>query len=151
MRALLLTSLVLVSGCGMSMAGDAADVEAAVSKVEALVVAHAGAPEAVTPASCAGEMTRYRGALDAPLGMLGQRCPGMDGCMQRMGHAGADFSDAWRALAAEADAHAAGGCTASALSVELERHRAVMAGMCQHLRERAQDFGGMGERGMHCR
>lgn len=151
MRALVLTSLLLVSGCGMSMAGDAADVEAAVAKVEALVVAHASAPEATVVSSCSGEMTHYRGALDAPFGMMGQRCPGMDGCMQRMGHAGADFADAWRALAAEADAHAAGGCAASDLSIELERHRAAMAGMCQHLRERAQAYGGMEGAGMHCR
>lgn len=147
MRSVLAVSLVLVSGCGMSMNGDAAGVEAAVSQVEALVVAHAGSADAIASATCAAEMTRYRDALGQPLASLGERCPRMDGCLRQMGQLDTDFDAAWLGMRDEADAHAASGCQASDRGAELQRHREAMAGMCQHLRQRATDYDGTPRRG----
>lgn len=143
MRSVLVVSLVLVSACGRSMNGDAADAEAVASQVEALVVAHVDSADAVALSTCSAEMTRYREALAQPLTSFGRRCPGMDGRMRQMGRAGSCFGDLWREMTDEADAHAASGCEVSDRAAELLRHREVMEGMCRHLREQANAYDGL--------
>ncbi len=149
MRAALFAVLLLV-GCGPSMLDDSQQVSTSSQELEALVISHT---EGTTAADCAAQMATYQAEANTMLGRFESRCPGLDGCMSRMGHP--DQSDMMRGatdLRAELDAHVAAGCSAASLADELARHRTVMVGHCQHLRTRTGSMlGSMRGSMMGCR
>lgn len=152
MRLALVVLATLVVGCGRATSTeDAASVTKSSQALEVLVNAHTSPTN--VPASCAEEMTSYRASAAELLASMSSRCPGLDQCMQGLGHASeADLVRATTDLSTELEAHAAKGCGAADMTAELARHRGVMLGHCRHLRTRLGSMSGVGmTRGGRCR
>lgn len=139
-----LVSLLSLTACGPSTTDDASSVGATSQELQALVESHTSAAASVAPASCASEMQSYRESANRMLASMSGMCPGLDTCMNGMGHGDqADMAAGTRDMQSELDAHLANGCGAADLGAEMARHRQVMMGHTAHLMTRTQSMMGM--------